>query len=216
MQLGAEGQVADREQCLAGPTGTTGPYMAPFGRGSSANRAEHQLDDPLLATLRQVEHAHVPSVAQYRGAVADRAHLGQPVRDKQDGATEGAPTAHHQEDPLGQVGGQRGSDLVQKQQLRLAGQGTSQVEHPQGGEGQIGDQLAQIDGPQIHLCQPTANRLDAGAGEAEVFEHRQVGGECRVLEHGGQTGTLGLGGGPEHYGALVHANRAAIRADHPG
>ena len=61
------------------------------------------------------ERPDVTAVPQHRRAVADRDHLGQPVRDEEDRATTLAPVPHHREHALGEIGRQRRGDLVEQQ-----------------------------------------------------------------------------------------------------
>ena len=78
-----------------------------------------------------IERADVAAVAEHGRAVAVRDHLAQAVGDEERRAAALLLAAHHVEDALGEVGGERRRDLVQDQELRVAGERAREIDHPQ-------------------------------------------------------------------------------------
>ena len=96
--------------------------------------AEHQLDDPLLGALGDVDDADRLALAQDGGPVADGGDLDHPVRDEDDRPVAAALAADDLEDPLGEVGRQRGGHLVEHQHVRLDRERAGEVDDPQRGQ----------------------------------------------------------------------------------
>ena len=70
-----------------------------------------------------------------------------------------APLAHHREDALGEVGRQRGGDLVEQQQLRIARERAREVDHPQQRQRQVAGQLGEVD-VEVHRAQLSPHGVD--------------------------------------------------------
>ena len=85
------------------------------------------------------------TVAQDGRTIADGAHFLEAVRDEEHGSAALPPLAHHQKDAFRQVGRQGRGDLIQHEELRVAGQRPRQIQHPQHGQRQIADDLAEVD-----------------------------------------------------------------------
>ena len=100
------------------------------------------------------------AVAQDRRAVARRDHLGEAVRDEEDRAAPFALRAHDREDALGEVGRQRGGDLVEQQQLRLARERAREVDHALHRQRHVAGQLREVD-VEVHLAQAVARTARA-------------------------------------------------------
>jgi hypothetical protein len=187
-------------------------HVADPGRGL----AEHGGHDLGLAALAGVEGGHVAAVAQDGAHVAVLADLGQPVGDEQHRPVALLPAAHDGEDPLGQVGGQGGGDLVQHQQLGVEDQGPGQVEHAQEGQGDVADLLVQVEPVQVHGGQLAADVGRVDAGEAEVLVDGEVADQGRVLVDRGQPPGPGLGRAVQLHRLAVDRDRAAVVAEHAG
>ena len=134
------------------------------GRLGGAGRArdllaEHELDDLLLAALARDERAHVTAVAEHGGAVAVRDHLAEAVGDEERRAAALLLAPHHVEDALGEVGGERGGDLVQDQELRVMCERAREVEHPQQRQRHVDRLLVEVD-LELQVAQMPAHRRD--------------------------------------------------------
>ena len=147
-----------------------------LGRGP-----EHGFDDATAAGHSWVEPLDRHAVAQDRRAVADGDHLGQAVRDEQRRTPLLAVGAHDAEDALGQVGRQRGRELVEDQQLGIARQRDGEVEHAHGGQRQQRDLLGEV-GRDAELIEPAPHGVDRCARQAQVLGDRQIGHQRGVLE----------------------------------
>ena len=99
--------------------------------------------------------------------------------------------AHHVEDALGEVGGERGRDLVQDQELRVARERAREVEHPQQRQRHVDRLLVEVD-VEVELAQLPPHRADGRSGQAQVLRDRQVGHERRILEDGREPDPCGL------------------------
>ena len=88
---------------------------------------------------------------------------------------------HHVEDALGQVGRERGGDLVQDQQLRVARERAREVDHPQQRQRHVERLLVEVD-LEVELAQLTAHRGDGRSRQTQVLRDRQVGHERGILE----------------------------------
>ena len=191
-----------------------GRRVRPTGRPGDL-RAEHELDDLLLAALLRDERPDVLAVAQHRRAVAVRDHLTQAVRDEERRAAALLLPAHHVEDALREVGRKGGGDLVEDQQLRLARERARQVDHPQERQRHVERLLPEVD-LEIELVQVPADRVDRRAGQAEVLRDRQVGHERGILEDGREPDARRLRRRRDPRGLAVHLDRAGVLPDHPG
>jgi hypothetical protein len=163
-----------------------------------------------------VEGGHVAAVAQDGAHVAVLAHLGQAVGDEQHRPVALLHPLGDREDPLGQVGGQGGRDLVQQQQLGVEGQGPGQVEHAQEGQGDVADLLVEVEAVQVHLGQLAPDQGRVGPGEAEVLLDGEVGDQGRVLVDRGQAPGPRLGRAVQDHRLAVDGHRAAVVAEHAG
>ena len=174
---------------------------------------EHELDDLLLAALRRHERADVGAVAEHGRPVAVRDHLPQAVGDEESRPASLLLSLHHREDALGEIGRQRGRDLVQDQQLRVARKRPREVEHPEHGQRQVERLLGEVD-VEIEVVQVPPDRIDRRAGQPQVLLDGQVGHERRILEDGRETDVRRLRGRGDADSAAVHEDRARIRPDH--
>ena len=123
----ARGLLAPRRSCRSG-------LLVPAAHGGDL--AEHELDDPVLRAGSHIDHADRLAVAQDGGARADGGDLDEAVGDEDHRAIAPALATDHIEHAVGQIGRQRGRDLVEQQHLRLKGKRTGQVDDPQRGQGQ--------------------------------------------------------------------------------
>ena len=89
--------------------------------------------------------------------------------------------AHHVEDALGEVGGQRRRDLVEDQKLRVARERAREVDHAQQRQRHVVRLLVEVD-VEVELAQVPADRADGRSGQAQVLRDGQVGHERRILE----------------------------------
>ena len=101
----------------------------------------------------------------------------------EDRPTATTPVLHHREHPLGEIGRQRGGDLVKQQELRIPRHRSGEIDHPQERQRNIARLLTEVD-LDVHRSQPLPDLLDLQPGEADVLRDRQVGYERRILEHG--------------------------------
>ena len=123
------------------------PWRRRFGGPGRACdlRAEHELDDLLLAPFAGHERADVAAVAEDGRAIAVCDHLAQAVRDEQGRAPALLLSLHHREDPLGEIRRQRGGDLVEDQELRIARERAREVEHPLHRQRHVQHLLGEVD-----------------------------------------------------------------------
>ena len=113
-------------------------------------------------------------------------HLAQAVRDEQGRAPALLLSLHHREDPLGEIRRQRGRDLVEDQELRIARERAREVEHPLHRQRHVQHLLAEVD-LEIEVAQVPSHRLDGRAGEPKVLRDGQVGHERGILKDGRQS-----------------------------
>ena len=104
------------------------------------------------------------------------------MRDEENAAPALAPVAHHGEHALREVGRQRRRDLVEDQELRVLGESSGEIEHPEHRERKVVDELPEIE-LQPHRREVRADRFDRRACQAQVPGDREIGHERRVLEH---------------------------------
>ena len=95
-----------------------------------------------------------------------------------------APLAHDREHLLGEVRRQRGGDLVEQQQLRVARERAREVEHPQRGQRQVAGHLARGRRSSSIRVEPLAHGAESARGQAQVLGDRQVRQQRRILEDG--------------------------------
>ncbi len=177
--------------------------------------AEHELDDLLLAPFAGHERADVAAVPEDGRAIAVCDHLAQAVRDEQGRAPALLLRLHHREDPLGEIRGQRGGDLVEDQELRIARERTREVEHPLHRQRHVQHLLGEVD-VEIEVAQVPSHRLDGRAREPKVLRDGQVGHERGILEDGRQSDAHRLRRRGDACLGAVHKNRAGVRPDHAG
>ena len=117
-------------------------------------------------------------------------------------------------------------DLVQDQELRVASERPTEVEHPQQGQGHVTRELTEVD-LEIQRPELVTDRRDRDPRQSQVLRDGQVGNEGRILEDecepepGGVLGRArpdrcaGDGDrprvGPEHAGQRLH-ERALARS----
>ena len=94
----------------------------------------------------------------------------------------GAPlAADHLQDALGEVGGKRGSHLVEQQHVRLDGERTGEVDDPQARERQLASVPAEVEVGQTELREPVPECRQRCLGEPQVGEIVEVRDERRLL-----------------------------------
>ena len=180
-----------------------------LGRRAGDLLAEHVGDDQLLAAFLRHDRRDSASVAQDRRTVARLDHLVESVRDEEDGAPAFALVAHRDEDALGEVGWQRRGDLVEKQQPRLARERASQVDHPQGGKRQVGDERTEVD-VELQRRELATYGVEVAPRHAEVRGDGQIGDERGVLEHRREPDPRRVGRRAHPDGRAIDGDRAAV------
>ncbi len=178
-------------------------------------RTEHRRDDLLLASLGGHEDADVAAVAEDRRAVAVRDHLAQAVRDEEGGALTLLLPPHHLEDALREVRRERGRDLVEDQELRVARERAREVEHAEYRQRHVERLLRHID-MEVERVQLPLDRVGRDAGEPKVLSDRQVGHERGILEDRCQPEPRGRGGRGHLDRLAVDGDRPRVRPDHAG
>ena len=149
-----------------------GDVLGRCGHGRARGRlAEHVRDDRLLAALLRDDRRDRAAVAEDRRAVAGLDHLVEPVRDEQHRAARSRGGAHHREHALGEVGGKRGRDLVEQQQLRVARERAREVDHPQHRQRHVADELPEVD-VEVHRVQLAPHRARVGARSGAGWRRR--------------------------------------------
>ena len=223
----------DRErnvlQHAAGPQvphlepGLAWPIARPDGRALRfslsdvrGDRSQHEVDDLGLGTTRRLDHPHGLSISEHRRPVAEDTHLGEAVRDENDGATFLAPAANDVEDARGQVGGKCRRYFVEQQHIGLGGERPRQVQQPQAGRGQIPGEDTEVDAAHSQLRQPAPDGVRPCPGEPKILEHRQVGNECRILVHGHQAGPARFCRRGDDPNLAAQGDGAAIGTEHAG
>ena len=173
LQHAAGPQVLYLEPRLAWPTARPDGSALGFSPGDvRGDRSQHEVDDLGLGTARRLDHPHGLSVSQHGRPVAEDAHLGEAMRDENDGATFRAPAANDVEDARGQVGRKCRRYFVEEKHVGLGGERPRQVQQPQAGRGQIPGQDSEVDAAHSQLRQPAPDGLHRGPGEPKILEHR--------------------------------------------
>ena len=144
-----------------------------------------------------------------------RDHLAQAVGDEESRAAALLLAPHHVEDALGEVGGKRGGDLVQDQELRVARERAREVEHSQQRQRHVDRLLVEVD-VELELAQVPAHLADGRSRQPQVLRDRQVGDERRILEDGREPDPCGLRRRGDAAGRAVDEDRAPVRPDHAG
>ena len=147
--------------------------------------AEHVLDDRLLAALLRDDRARPRRrrAGSSRGRRSAITSLRRCVM-KSTERPRSRRRAHHREHALGEVGRQRGGDLVEQQQLRVARERAREVDHAQQRQRHVADELARSRrrGPSRAARARTA---PASAPVRRRFcADGQVGHERGILEDG--------------------------------
>ena len=104
------------------------------------------------------------------------------------------PVPHDGEHVLRLVGGQGSGDLVEEQQMGVLRQRPGQVEQAEDREREVLDGGVEVERPEVHPIEPLQHGVGVDPGEPQVLVDGEVGDQRRVLEHGGQPGTGGVGG----------------------
>ena len=175
------------------------------------DRSEHQLDDALLAALRGLDHAHGPAIPQHGGAVAQRRHFSQPVRDEDDRTALGAQLPRDVEDADGQVRGEGRGDLIEEQQLRLDRQRAGEVQQAQGGSRQLARHRLQVEPIESELGQVMPEPRDRRGHQLEVLQHREVGQKRGILVDADEPGLARLGRRPKRPRTPAEGDRSTVR-----
>jgi hypothetical protein len=190
-----------------------GVALGGLGRRARGLRAEHVLDDPLLAALLRRNRGDRAAVAQDRRPITRRDHLLQPVGDEEHRPALLTRVAHDGEDALGEVRGERGRDLVEEQEPRPPGERPREVDHAEHRERKVAGELREVD-VEVEAAELAPDRTGVGAGQAHVLRHRQVRHERRVLEHGREPDSRGLRRRMDAHGLSVHRDGARVAGDH--
>ena len=107
--------------------------------------ADDEAQDLRLRDARRGHRAARLAVAQHRDAVGDALHLGQAVRDVDDGRARGRDRAHLLEQQLALDGRQRLGRLVEHEHLRLERQRLGDLDELAIGHAQLADPRRRID-----------------------------------------------------------------------
>jgi hypothetical protein len=97
------------------------------------------------------------------------------VRDEDHRTAVRAHLAGDVEHPHRQVGGQRGGDLVEQEQLRLECQRAGEVEQAQGRPRELARHGLEVETAEAELIEVTTEGRHGRGGEPEVLHDRQVG-----------------------------------------
>ena len=170
------------------------------GRGArSAAGISSTISPSISSTIRSSEPgvtSTTPTVSPSRRTVA-RSHTAAisiiRCEMKITRAVAAALAADDLEDPLGEVGGQRGGHLVEHQHVRLDRQRAREVDDPQRGERHLARQVDRSRSLEAELVQPVAERLDRRLGEPQVGPDVEVGDERRLLVDRDDAAAPGLG-----------------------
>ena len=148
---------------------------------------DDETEDLGLRDARRGHRAPRLAVAQHGDAVGDALHLGQPVRDVDDGRAGGRDRAHLVEQQRALDGRQRFRRLVEHEYLRLEGEGLGDLDELAVGHAQLADPRRWIDRSTPHHRElPARPRARAQQRRPPSARHREDHrlGDGEVLEDG--------------------------------
>ena len=213
MQLCANPEVADRDAWCAscGRGGFLG--AAHSGAGLLNLRTQHQLDDFLLDTRRDVDDPDRLAVAQDRSSVAQRGDFQKTVGNENDRTARLALPAHDVEHPLGQIGGQRGRHFIKQKDVRLDGERSRQVKYAQDGERDVPYGLSLVQIGHAKFANPGHKGLERRLRQPEIRQNVEVRDQRGLLVDRNQTGAPRFGGRADPAGLVTNEDLACIRFD---
>ena len=208
----AVAEIADFKRCpLLGRAAIDSPGRSLGGTGFHGLYAEHQRDDSVFAAAGGVRHADGDAVAQNRGAIAERGHFGDTMRNEDHRIAAFAPTSHDREDVLRQVCRESGGDLVEHEHDRIGRQRPGQIDEAQDRIWNVPRELAKLEIRYSEIVEMAPHAREGDIGQSHVLADRQVGNERRILIDRDDACSTRFGGGPKGPPCAVDLYGSAIR-----
>ena len=184
------------------------------GTGFHRFDAKHERDDSVFAASGGVRDADGDAIAQDRGAITERGHLGDTMRDEDHRIAAFAPAPHDREDMVRQVCRESGGDLVEHKHDRIGRQRAGQIDEAQNRIGNVPHQLAEFEIRYSEVVEMALHLCEGDIGQSHVLADRQVGNERRILVDRDDARSTRFGGGAKRpYGAVDRYGSAIRRVD---
>ena len=164
--------------------------------GMSLNRlyAKHKRHNPVFAAMRRVRNADGDAIAQNRGAITERSHLGHAMRNENYRISTLAPPPSDCEDTFRQIGRKSRRDLVQHEHDRIGRERARQIDEPQSRIGNAARELAEFEIGCSKIIQMAAHAVEGDTGQAHVLSDCQIGNKRWILIDGDDARSTGFCG----------------------
>ena len=207
----AVAEIADFKRWpLLGRAAIDSPGRSLGGIGFHGLYAKHKRDDSVFAASGGIRDADGDAVAQNRGAIAERGHLGDTMRNEDHRIAAFAPTPHDREDPFRQVCGKSGGDLVKHEHDRIGRQRPGQIDEAQDRIWNVSHELAEFEIRYSEVLEMVLHAREGDIGQSHVLADRQVGNERRILVDRDDARPTRFGGGAKRPHGAVDRYGSAI------
>ena len=208
----AVAEIADlKRRRLLSRAAIDSPVRSVGGTGFHRLYAKHQRDDSVFAASGGIRDADGDAIAQNRGAIAERGHLGDTMRNEDHRIAALAPAPHDREDAFRQVCREGGGDLVEHQHDRIGRQRAGQIDEAQDRIWNVPHQLAKIEIRYSEVVEMVPHAREGDIGQSHVLADRQVGNERRILVDRDDARSTRFGGGAKRPYCAVDRYGSAIR-----
>ena len=185
-------------------------------RGGVGRRlAEHQRDDPLVASGRDIDHADDDPVAKHRRPVAERRDLGHSMRNEDYRMPALAPVADDLEYALGQIRGQGGGNFVEQEYEGIGSERSRQVDQAQNRIRKVTNEGVEAKVLDPERLEPPPHRARSHVGQPHVVGDGQIGNQGRVLIDRNDARGSRLGGRAKRPHGVADRDRSPVRGKTP-
>ncbi len=184
--------------------------------GVGRRLAEHQRDDPLLASGRDIGHADDDPVAKHRRPVAERRDLGHSMRNEDYRMPALAPVADNLEYALGQIRGQGGGNFVEQEYEGIGSERSRQVDQAQNRIRKVTNEGVEAKVLDPERLEPPPHRARSHVGQPHVVGDGQIGNQGRVLIDRNDARGSRLGGRAKRSLGVADRDRSPVRGKDAG
>ena len=189
---------------------------APLAAASPLELAEHQRNDPIAASRRDVDHPDDDPVAKHRRPVAERRDLGHSVRNEDHRMPALAPVADDLEYALGHIRGQGGGNFVEQEYEGIGSERARQVDQAQNRIRKVTNEGVEAKVLHPERLEPPPHRARSHVGQPHVVGDRQIGNQGRVLIDRNDARGSRLGGRAKRSPGVVYRDRSPVRGKDAG